>query len=223
MYETLMYKAAMPAPDRRHALLTLLLHRRKGCTADELAEALEITRSAVHQHLQRLEAEGVVRVAEEQKTGGRPGRVYALTDAGGERFPRQYSWFSDLMLDALLAEFGSAGLRRYLDRLAAGVAAEHAASFEGLDAKQRIDALSAVLDELGYEAATKTTGRGAKAERTIVAKNCVFHELARAHPEVCEFDLGLMRRLLGREVEHAECMVRGGQACVFRPGAKLKR
>ena len=213
-----------PSHDRRHAILTMLLHRRSGCTADELAEALNITRSAVHQHLQRLVAQELVRVAEAQKTGGRPVSVYAITNAGAERFPRQYSWFSDLLLQALEKELGEAGVKRYLDRLSADVAAQHADRFAKLDANERIAALVDLLDKLGYDAGTRSEGGKTKNRHDveIVAHNCVYHDLARAHPQVCAFDLGLMRRLLGREVEHRECMVRGGQACVFAPGAKRK-
>jgi predicted ArsR family transcriptional regulator len=50
----------------------------------------------------------------------------------------------------------------------------------------------------------------------IEAKNCVYHELARAHPEVCQFDLELLSRFMGMDVTQEECMLRGGQSCRFR-------
>ena len=50
----------------------------------------------------------------------------------------------------------------------------------------------------------------------IVAHNCVFHRLAAEHPVVCELDLALIGALGGGEVEHSECMVRGGHVCRFR-------
>lgn len=178
----------------------------------------------MHQHLQRLVAEGWVRVAEAQKTGGRPVSVYAITDSGSERFPRQYSWFSELLLAALEHELGENGLKRYLDRIASDVAAQHAERFGKLDMREQLDALTTLLNDLGYDAEVRgerSKGKG-RQDAEIVAHNCVYHDLARTHPEVCAFDLGLMRRLLGREVEHRECMVRGGQACVFVPGAKRR-
>lgn len=49
----------------------------------------------------------------------------------------------------------------------------------------------------------------------IVAHNCVFHHLAKAHPVVCELDLALIGALGGADVSHEECMLRGGQVCRF--------
>jgi predicted ArsR family transcriptional regulator len=53
----------------------------------------------------------------------------------------------------------------------------------------------------------------------VEAYNCVFHALARAHPEVCRFDLAFMEAASGRPVQHLECLVRGGHACRFRLGS----
>jgi hypothetical protein len=33
---------------------------------------------------------------------------------------------------------------------------------------------------------------------------------------VCDFDLALLSSLLNSEIEHVECMLRGGVACRFR-------
>ncbi|MNH39542.1 hypothetical protein D3C79_1007290 [compost metagenome] len=44
----------------------------------------------------------------------------------------------------------------------------------------------------------------------------MFHRLAAEHPVVCELDLALIGALGGGEVEHSECMVRGGHVCRFR-------
>jgi len=80
-------------------------------------------------------------------------------------------------------------------------------------------ALAEQLDALGYEAqAVKRDG-----EMQVEAYNCVFHALAKAHPDVCRFDLAFMEAATGRSVHHLECLVRGGNACRFRLGAREKR
>ena len=72
------------------------------------------------------------------------------------------------------------------------------------------------LDALGYEAlAVKRDG-----EKQVEAYNCVFHALAKAHPDVCRFDLAFMEAATGRPVQHLECLVRGGQSCRFRLGPR---
>jgi predicted ArsR family transcriptional regulator len=68
------------------------------------------------------------------------------------------------------------------------------------------------MRELGYETDAELQGRG----REVVARNCVFHQLAAAHPEVCAFDLGFMEKFANAKVEHVECMARGQHVCRFR-------
>lgn len=69
------------------------------------------------------------------------------------------------------------------------------------------------MNELAYQARCIEDGS------RIEAKNCVYHDLAHEFPEVCQFDLQLLAELMGRDftqVEHEECMARGGNACRFR-------
>ena len=73
-------------------------------------------------------------------------------------------------------------------------------------------ALAQRLDALGYEAVPARHGDDWQVE----AYNCVFHGLARQHPEVCKFDLAYMEAATGRQVHHMECMIRGGHVCRFR-------
>ena len=75
---------------RQRDLLTLLLNNKKGLTIDRMAAALNITRNAVREHVSALERDRLVAPAAFTVTGGRPGRVYALTDRGLALFPKHY-------------------------------------------------------------------------------------------------------------------------------------
>ena len=69
------------------------------------------------------------------------------------------------------------------------------------------------MDQLGYNA------RDADARNkmpVIEADNCVFHELAIKNPEICRFDLAMMSAFTESNVEHQECMARGGNVCRFK-------
>jgi predicted ArsR family transcriptional regulator len=68
------------------------------------------------------------------------------------------------------------------------------------------------LDALGYEAVPARHGDDWQVE----AFNCVFHGLAKAHPQVCKFDLAYMEAATGKRVHHMECIVRGGHVCRFK-------
>ena len=57
----------------------------------------------------------------------------------------------------------------------------------------------------------------------VEAFNCVFHGLAKQHPQVCKFDLAYMEAATGRRVHHMECIVRGGNVCRFKIGPEGAR
>ena len=75
------------------------------------------------------------------------------------------------------------------------------------------------LDALGYEAVPARHGE----EWQVEAFNCVFHGLAKQHPQVCRFDLAYMEAATGKRVHHMECIVRGGHVCRFRLGPETPR
>ena len=59
-----------------------------------------------------LERDGYVSKTAPRKTGGRPQNVYVLTEEGTNLFPKQYSWFSKLLIQTLREEVGRGAGRR---------------------------------------------------------------------------------------------------------------
>jgi predicted ArsR family transcriptional regulator len=195
-------------------LLRHLLRHKNGVTVDELADRLRVTRTAVRQHLAASIRDGLVVRAGDRPSGGRPRQLYVLTDAGKEEFPRHYAWFAQLLVDAISDEHGVAGLRTRLGRIAAAVVVQlRRRTPEGGTRRERVRQLSAVMDELGYDARMSRDIGGAP---TIEADNCVFHELARKNPVICQFDLALLSAYTHSKVDLHECMARGGHVCRFR-------
>src|SRR5215470_5033997 len=95
-------------------LLTHLLETKNGLTADDLAERLGVSRSAVHQHLTALERDSFVAKQTLAPNGGRPGYGWTLTDAGVHLFPKQYALLASLLVDALRQTLSSGDLVRVL-------------------------------------------------------------------------------------------------------------
>lgn len=93
--------------DTQQRLLSQLLDCKTGLTVDELVARLDISRTAVKQHLSGLEGSGYVACGASRKSGGRPSRVYVLTDAGVENFPKKYSWFSRVLFESLRTKIGA--------------------------------------------------------------------------------------------------------------------
>jgi len=199
--------------DRQKQLLELLLKNKAGLAVEELSKKLRITRNAVRQHLAALEGDGLVAPGSTRPSGGRPHQLYALSEKGKEVFPRHYSWFAQLVIDAIKGEHGTEGLRERLVSIGSRVGAQLRAQAPGLETRaQKVEKLAAAMDRLGYNARNATADKAP----AIEADNCVFHELAAKIPEVCYFDLAMMGAFADSKVDHQECMVRGGNVCRFK-------
>lgn len=200
--------------NRQQDLLKLLLKSKGGLTVVELAAQLNITRNAVRQHVVALENEGLLTHGESRPSGGRPEQLYVLTEAGKELFPRHYSWFAQLVVESLKQEAGAEALRARLKDMGARVAGQLRGQQGALDSPQQKAAkLAEIMAQLGYDASALPVADNVP---VIEADNCVFHHLAMADPDICEFDLALMSSFADAEVEHQECMAKGGNVCRFR-------
>ncbi len=199
---------------RQREILDLLKEHYSGLSIPKLETSLGISRTAINQHLTNMERDGLVARGSVEKTGGRPSYVYLITEKGIEHLPKQYSWFSELMLDSLKARLGGEGLTDFLRELAADVGEQLRPRLLGKSREQQIEEVRTILNELGYEASVLPAASGEFPK--ISAQNCVYHKLAAKHPEVCQFDLALLEGLLdNQKASLTECMVKGGAMCQF--------
>ena len=196
-------------------LLRRLLLAPQGATVEELCSALGVTHNAVRQHLTALMSQGFVARGESLPSGGRPRACFVLLPAGRELFPRNYALMADGMIRHLYAHAGVQAVQAMLTDMGATLGAA-AATRIGVanDPDEAAHLLAEQLDALGYEADVIQVGDHVEVE----AWNCVFHSLARAHPDVCKFDLAFMGAATGRGVQRTTCMLHGAPACRFRLG-----
>ncbi len=200
-----------PTP-RQEQILALLLATKTGLCIDEIAEQQEISRNAVKQHMITLEKNLLIKTAHLKFTKGRPARNYILTEQGINHFSKQYSWFCNLVLSELKEEMGADGFADFMKRLGRKIAHSLASQFTGKNAKQKAEILTTIMQNLGYQVTIEKTENSA----TITAINCVFHDLAQEHSELCEFDRELIGTLLDIPIEQTECMAKKGCACRFK-------
>ncbi len=194
-------------------LLRCLLLAPQGASVEALCQGLGVTHNAVRQHLTALIVAGLVERGSARLTGGRPQAVYLLQPAGRDLFPRHYGLVATSLLEHLYASVGKEGVQAMLASMGRQLGTE-AAAREGPNEGEPAATLAAQLDALGYEAqAVRRDG-----EMQVEVYNCVFHALARAHPDICRFDIAFMEAASGRTVHHMECLLRGGRACRFRLG-----
>lgn len=199
--------------ERQHELLKALLHNRDGLSIEELSSKLSISRNAVVQHINSLVASNYIESSMRASTGGRPSRVYMLTEVGLELFPRHYALFSKVLIDLLDKEMGVEAIQGFMKSLGNALADQYIQKIDGaLPLAEKVAIVREIMYELGYE--TRTSEHPSEDE--IVADNCIFHQLAEDNEQVCQLDIQLMTKLTGASVDHTECMVRGGNCCRFK-------
>ncbi len=190
---------------RQQQILQLLLENKSGLSIEDLALRLAISRSATQQHLAVLERNSLIKADGQNMTKGRPARNYVLTDTGLNQFPKQYSWFSNIILTALKDELGQAAFEKFIENLGTqlGRSLREQAQQQNLEHE-----LLKAMQALGYQAESCDDG--------IQAYNCVYHDLVAQHPELCAFDRALMTSVLGEPIEQKACMQQGDCACIFQ-------
>lgn len=198
---------------RQQEIMDFLLAKgRDGADILELVQHLKITKTAVRGHLQSLEQLGFIQFKDSSTGVGRPRRLYLLTPTGAEAFPRQYSWLSNELLSLIAETSSSTEVVRLMQALAKKVAKNFEDSKDTKPA-DRLKSAVALLNNLGYRAQLKQTDvrKGAVVE----AINCVYHSVAQRHPELCSFDVQLLRSTTQMDVKLETCIARGGQSCRF--------
>lgn len=199
---------------RQRQILDLLLKNRAGLSIDEIATALNISRNAVQQHLPSLEKEDYIQTGDLKKTAGRPVRTFILTELGLNFFPKKYAWLSELILSDLKNEMGSDAFKAYLQKLGNSLAQDLLPNFAGKSTAERIVELSTIMEELGFQ--VSASNRNTEEYSYIEACNCIYHDIAQQHNEVCELDKSLVSTLLDRKIELVDCMAKGQHVCCFK-------
>ena len=192
---------------QQNLLKALFKEKKNGLTIDRLSENLKITRTAVKQHLGTLLEMGLVCKGNTEGGVGRPCQLYKISDKGVNLLPKQYSWFSTLLVKSLYERLGKDGLKAMLAALAADVAASLAERTRHKKGEELLEEVIKIMNELGYDAELR--------DGKIEASNCVYHDTAKSCATVCQFDLELLARLTSSDIDHEECIVRGGRTCRF--------
>ena len=201
--------------DTQRQILALLLNRKEGMTVNQMADHFGIGRTAINQHLATLRQQGYVANGQVLKGRGRPRKSYVLTNDGVNLFPKKYSWFSAMLLNVLQTQMGADRLADFMRNLGAQMAQGQLVRLAGKRTSEKVTEIVKIMNEAGFEARVIASQADEVIPR-IECKNCVYHDLARDYTQVCQFDLGFLSTLMGQQIEHQACMVRGGTACRFR-------
>ena len=174
-----------------------------------LASELGLTDNAVRTHISALMADGLVEQAGvERDTGGKPARLYRLTHAGEELFPKAYGAVLVELMEEVARRNGPEVLREMLqsigERVASGMPARG-------DEHARLAAAVEAFRQLGGDLEVK------KVEGGWLLRNagCPLSAVSSQRDEICTLAQAFIAKVTGRPVE--ECCERGE-----RPGCAFK-
>ena len=180
----------------------------------------------VRHHLARLEADGLVAVASDNRRGsvGRPAHAYSLTDAADDLFPKAYDRLARLLLDEFSAiranGNGTASPLQDRDalmqRLAERAATPHRERLSRLHGEERVRTAADILQaESGF---TELNANGAGPE--VLDYNCIYRRVAESDDDdVCVFHTKYVSELMGIPVRLTTCQRTGDVACCFNAAA----
>lgn len=194
-----------------------LLRRHGTQTVEDLRRTLGVTAVAVRHHLDVLEAEGMLVSETEPRSAGagrgRPRRLYRLTDAADDLFPKNYSGLAQTILEHLEASSGAEGVDAVFRARRLRLEGELRGRLEGQDLSARVAAVAELQDRSGYMADWEAEPDGSYLLRE---HNCAVCKVARRFPQVCENELQLIRNLTGAEVTRERHIAAGDSVCSYR-------
>lgn len=193
--------------ETRARLLRVL--RKAPATIPELAETLEVSENAVRTHVAGAELDGLVRQSGTQRaTGGKPARVYELTQAAEELFPKAYALVLTRLLQVLRDTEGEEAALEYLRQVGRDLAAT--APPTGDDIAERVMAAAETLESVGGSVSVSREDGG----WVIRGDGCPLSAAVAMDADVCALAEALVAEISGRDVV-ASCDRRGRPRCVL--------
>jgi predicted ArsR family transcriptional regulator len=187
----------------------LALLRRSRRTINDLTESLGLTDNAVRTHVAALSRDGIIEpVGTQRDTGGKPARLYALTGAGEELFPKAYA----MVLAGLVEEIARRDGRARADELLRAVGARAGSAVAvPADLPGRLEAAASALRSMGGDIEVRRTDAGWR----LQGFGCPLSSVTAAQPQVCALAQSLVEEITGRPV--TECCDRSGRPrCAFQ-------
>lgn len=177
----------------------------------EMAQAMEVTPTAVRQRLGRIMAEGLVERSAVRAGRGRPRHYYRLTEKG---LRQTGSNFADLAM-ALWEQFRAISdpqtQQEVLRAVAKALAGSYSNQVQGRTAAERLRSLKELLVQRRIPATIEQE----HGQAVLKAHACPYPKLAESDPRICEMEQMMFSELVGQQVCLTRCRRNGGLECRF--------
>jgi predicted ArsR family transcriptional regulator len=190
--------------------------RGHGGTAQDVADALDLSIPAARRHLMDLEADGLLESRVHRPGGrGRPQHVFRVSDKGEAHFPKAYAELCTDILQHLDALYGSGALLNVLTARNRTLLERWQHRVQG-DLETRVFALCALLNELDCHVSVTREGEA----WLLFQGNCPSLEVSKQFEALCHSECALYASLLQADVTREARVLEGASACRYRIRAR---
>lgn len=203
------------SPTQRRVLEAVKRHGE--ATANELATTLEISPSAVRQHLSALRSAGLVATRRERGQPGRPADRYQATELAESLFVAPEDNLSIELL-TLIDEEEPDLVQRMFDRRRQRLVDDARHDLDGTPMPDRIAQLTALLDSRGYLCDWEQTDAD---QYRISLHNCAIWTVASRFRQACTSELQFLRDVLpDATVTRITHKTNGAHSCAYQVTAR---
>lgn len=200
------------APSATQRRVLIALKRRGEATADELASMLEISSSAVRQHLSALRSAGFVAARQERGQPGRPADKYHATPLTESLFVAAESSLSIELLEHIDEEDPEL-VGRIFERRRHRLVEDARDHVDGRPIDERVTFLADLLDAQGYLADSVALS---DTKYRINLHSCAIWSVANRYQQACTAELDFIRDLVpDATVERVTVKTDGAHTCAY--------
>jgi DeoR family suf operon transcriptional repressor len=185
------------------------LQRHGETTVKELEDVLEVSTTAVREHLTHLQAKDLLATRLVRRGPGRPHLVYFLTPKAQSQFPKQYDTLVNMLLREIAGQEGPERLQVILNAVGARLAEEYGAQLFGGELPERLAALRGALEARGIPAEVQPSGAG------VELFACPYLDVAQEHAGICAMERRMVEQLLGETIALEGTIREGRRSCHF--------
>lgn len=188
-----------------------LLRRRGAMSVTELAEATDVTATAVRQRLTRLMGQGLVEREATRAGRGRPSHRYSISAKGRRQAGTNYADLAIMLWEQIRAVEDPELRRGLLQRIATAMAEQYARQVQGPTPAARMEALKKLFAE--RRVPLEVDGDGEFPILTVL--DCPYPELAEKDRGICAVEKMLFAELLETPLKLSQCRLEGHTCCQF--------
>lgn len=188
-----------------------LLRKAGPLGVNELAQATQVTATAVRQRLVRLMSKGLVDRQLSRAARGRPSHRYELTEKGRRQTGANFVDLALALWQEIRAIKDVEVRRGLLQRVAKTMAGMYAEEIKGSTPGERMESVSRMFAERDLPFEVDQSG----ALPVLTALACPYPKLAEQDRGICALERLMFEELIGDRVRLTECRLDGDECCRF--------